>query len=175
MGDIDYVITGTIHDIIANDDHVVLLANAHATRNGKTLDYRVAEIYHLKNGMTPSGGRSPTIPRPSPRSSPDPAGDPGSQDPGGCSGRKVRAPSRPHEDPERTSGAFVPSGEVLHTAPRLVEAGCQTQGPRRRLLEASAIWNVPSSLRWRRGSPSESRRTLRIHPGHDPQDEPVRV
>jgi ketosteroid isomerase-like protein len=50
MGEVDYVIQGTIHDIIANDDHVVLLANATATRHGKTLQYRVAEIYHLKDG-----------------------------------------------------------------------------------------------------------------------------
>ena len=50
MGDVDYVITGKTHDIIANDDHVVLLADATATRRGKTLHYRVAEIYHVKDG-----------------------------------------------------------------------------------------------------------------------------
>jgi ketosteroid isomerase-like protein len=50
MGGADYVISGTTHDIIANDDHVVLLAEATATRGGKTLQYRVAEIYHVRDG-----------------------------------------------------------------------------------------------------------------------------
>jgi hypothetical protein len=36
--------------VIANDDHTVVLANAHATRDGRTFDYRVAEIYHMKDG-----------------------------------------------------------------------------------------------------------------------------
>ena len=43
-------ITGSLHDVIANDDHTVVLANAHATRDGRTFDYRVAEIYHMKDG-----------------------------------------------------------------------------------------------------------------------------
>ena len=50
MGEADYSITATAHDIIANADHVVLLADATATRNGRTLAYRVAEIYHVKDG-----------------------------------------------------------------------------------------------------------------------------
>lgn len=50
MGGIDYVIKGVTHDIVANDDHVVLLADATATRGGKTLHYKVAEVYHVKNG-----------------------------------------------------------------------------------------------------------------------------
>jgi ketosteroid isomerase-like protein len=50
MGGIDYVITGQTHDIIANDDHVIALADATATRGGKTLQYRVAEIYLVRNG-----------------------------------------------------------------------------------------------------------------------------
>jgi ketosteroid isomerase-like protein len=45
-----YEITGSLHDVIANDDHTVVLANAHATRDGRTFDYRVAEIYHMKDG-----------------------------------------------------------------------------------------------------------------------------
>lgn len=46
-----YQITAETHDVIANDDHTVVLANAHATRNdGRTLDYKVAEIYHMKDG-----------------------------------------------------------------------------------------------------------------------------
>jgi uncharacterized protein len=50
MGDIDYVITGATHDILANDDHAIVLANATATRGGRTLQYRVAEIYHIRDG-----------------------------------------------------------------------------------------------------------------------------
>ncbi len=46
----DYEITGELHDVIANDDHTIALVTAHATRGGKTLDYRVAEIYHMRDG-----------------------------------------------------------------------------------------------------------------------------
>ena len=46
----DYEITGEVHDVIASDDHTIALLSAHATRGGKTLDYRVAEIYHIRNG-----------------------------------------------------------------------------------------------------------------------------
>lgn len=45
-----YEITGDLHDVIANDDHTVVLASAHATKDGRTFDYRVAEIYHMKDG-----------------------------------------------------------------------------------------------------------------------------
>jgi ketosteroid isomerase-like protein len=45
-------ITAESHDVIANDDHVVQLVSAHATRgDGATLDYRTAEIFHVKNGQ----------------------------------------------------------------------------------------------------------------------------
>jgi len=50
MSDIDYTITAMTHDIIANDDHAILLGDATATRGGKTLHYKVAEVYHVKNG-----------------------------------------------------------------------------------------------------------------------------
>ena len=46
----DFEITAEVHDVIANDDHTVALLSAHATRGGKTLDYRVAEIYHIRDG-----------------------------------------------------------------------------------------------------------------------------
>jgi len=46
----DYEITGKLHDVVANDDHVIALVEATATRNGKTLTYRTAEIYHIRNG-----------------------------------------------------------------------------------------------------------------------------
>jgi ketosteroid isomerase-like protein len=49
-GQVDYDITGKAHDILASDDHAVTLANATATRGGKTFDYRTAEIYHIRDG-----------------------------------------------------------------------------------------------------------------------------
>jgi ketosteroid isomerase-like protein len=45
-----YEIKGELHDVIANDDHTIALASAHATKDGRTFDYRVAEIYHIKDG-----------------------------------------------------------------------------------------------------------------------------
>lgn len=50
-GGADYEITGTTHDIIASDDHAIALVEATATRGGKTLKYRTAEIYHIRNGQ----------------------------------------------------------------------------------------------------------------------------
>jgi ketosteroid isomerase-like protein len=50
MGEVDYEITGKTHDIVGNDEHVIVLANATAKRGGNTLEYRVAEIYHVKDG-----------------------------------------------------------------------------------------------------------------------------
>ena len=49
-GDADYTITGTTHDILASDDHAITLVEATATRGGKTLTYRTAEIYHIRDG-----------------------------------------------------------------------------------------------------------------------------
>ena len=49
-GAADYEITGTLHDVVANDDHTIALVDATATRGGKTLTYRVAEIYHIRDG-----------------------------------------------------------------------------------------------------------------------------
>lgn len=45
-----YEIRGELHDVIANDDHTIVLAKAHATKDGQTFDYKVAEIYHMKDG-----------------------------------------------------------------------------------------------------------------------------
>ncbi len=50
MADVDYTISATVHDILANDEHAIVLANATATRGGRTLEYRVAEIYHIRDG-----------------------------------------------------------------------------------------------------------------------------
>lgn len=49
-GAVDYEITGNLHDIVANDDHTIALVDATATRGGKTLSYRTAEIYHIRDG-----------------------------------------------------------------------------------------------------------------------------
>ena len=46
----DYTITGSVHDVLANDDHVVGLFDATATRGGRTFTYRTAEIFHVRNG-----------------------------------------------------------------------------------------------------------------------------
>lgn len=46
----DYEITGTVHDVLASDDHAVVMIEATATRGGKTFTYRTAEIYHIRDG-----------------------------------------------------------------------------------------------------------------------------
>jgi ketosteroid isomerase-like protein len=38
------------HDVFASDDHWAPLMNVTARRGDKTLEYRTAEIYHLKDG-----------------------------------------------------------------------------------------------------------------------------
>jgi len=39
-----------LHDVIANDEHLVALVNATATKDGRTFQYRTAEIHHVKDG-----------------------------------------------------------------------------------------------------------------------------
>jgi ketosteroid isomerase-like protein len=46
----DYKLTGKLHDVVANDEHVVALVDATATRGGKTFEYRTAEIMHVRDG-----------------------------------------------------------------------------------------------------------------------------
>jgi ketosteroid isomerase-like protein len=46
----DYTIDGKLHDVIANDDHTVALIEATATRGDQKFTYKVAEIYHIKDG-----------------------------------------------------------------------------------------------------------------------------
>ena len=46
----DYDIHYDIHDVVANDDHTIALGDATATRGGRTLKYRTAEILHVKDG-----------------------------------------------------------------------------------------------------------------------------
>ncbi len=47
----DYEVTVKTHDIVASDDHVIVLTEATATRAGKSMTYRTAEIYHVSNGQ----------------------------------------------------------------------------------------------------------------------------
>jgi ketosteroid isomerase-like protein len=49
-GGSEFQITGSVHDILASDDHGVALVNAVARRGDRTLEYRTAEIYHLREG-----------------------------------------------------------------------------------------------------------------------------
>ena len=46
----DTTIKYDLHDVVANDDHAVALGTATATRNGRTLEYRTAEIFHIRDG-----------------------------------------------------------------------------------------------------------------------------
>ena len=46
----DSTIRYAVHDVIANDDHAIALGTATATRGGKTLEYRTAEIFHIRDG-----------------------------------------------------------------------------------------------------------------------------
>ncbi len=45
----DYGITPELHDVVANDDHVIALMNVTATKDKETLRYRTAEIYHVNS------------------------------------------------------------------------------------------------------------------------------
>ena len=46
----DYTITGSLHDVLANNAHTIAMVEATATRGGRTLTYRTAEIYHIRDG-----------------------------------------------------------------------------------------------------------------------------
>ena len=46
----NYTIEGKLHDVVANDDHTIALVDATATRDGQTFSYKVAEVYHVKDG-----------------------------------------------------------------------------------------------------------------------------
>ena len=43
-------VTADVHDVVANDEHVVGLLNATATTADQTFDYRTAEILHFEHG-----------------------------------------------------------------------------------------------------------------------------
>lgn len=46
----DWDIRPVRHDVLASDDHAAVLIKARATRAGRTFEYRVAEIYDLRDG-----------------------------------------------------------------------------------------------------------------------------
>jgi uncharacterized protein len=39
-----------VHDLLATDDHVVVLSDRRATRDDRTLDMRAATVYHVRDG-----------------------------------------------------------------------------------------------------------------------------
>jgi hypothetical protein len=43
----DFDVSIDLHDVVANDDHMVALLDATATRGDETFGYRTAEIMHL--------------------------------------------------------------------------------------------------------------------------------
>jgi ketosteroid isomerase-like protein len=49
-GQVDWEITADVHDVVANDEHTVALVNATGRRGGRTLEYRTAEILHIRDG-----------------------------------------------------------------------------------------------------------------------------
>lgn len=46
----DWTITYEVHDVIANDEHAIALGTATAVRGDKTLQYRTAEVFHIRDG-----------------------------------------------------------------------------------------------------------------------------
>jgi uncharacterized protein len=48
LGDAQF--TGRIHDVVANDEHTIALVETTATRGGRSLTYRTAEITHIRDG-----------------------------------------------------------------------------------------------------------------------------
>jgi ketosteroid isomerase-like protein len=50
FGPVDYEVVPTLVDMVASDDHVVTIIESVATRHGRTLRYRVAEIHRLRDG-----------------------------------------------------------------------------------------------------------------------------
>jgi uncharacterized protein len=40
-----------VHDVLANDDHVVVLSDRKAARGALTIEMRAASIYHVRDGL----------------------------------------------------------------------------------------------------------------------------
>lgn len=43
----DYDVHVEIHDVVANDDHLIALVAVTATKGDETLEYRTAEVHHV--------------------------------------------------------------------------------------------------------------------------------
>ncbi len=39
-----------IHDVVGGDDHVVVLSNSRASRNGKSIEAQGVDVWHVKDG-----------------------------------------------------------------------------------------------------------------------------
>lgn len=50
MQETDGTFKNDIHDMLANDEHGVALVTATATRGGKSLEGRMAQIFHMRDG-----------------------------------------------------------------------------------------------------------------------------
>jgi len=48
FADIDF--TGELHDVVANDDHLIGLISAHVKAGDHEINYRTAEILHVSDG-----------------------------------------------------------------------------------------------------------------------------
>ena len=46
----DSKITYEVHDILANDDHAIVIGTATATRGDRTLTYRTTEVFQMRDG-----------------------------------------------------------------------------------------------------------------------------
>ncbi|HEX2026220.1 MAG TPA: nuclear transport factor 2 family protein [Actinomycetota bacterium] len=40
-----------VHDVLADDDHVVVLSDRRATRDDRSLEMRSASVYHVRDGL----------------------------------------------------------------------------------------------------------------------------
>lgn len=49
-----------VHDVLANDDHVVALVADHAQRDGKSLNTQEAHIWHVSDGKATEFWSAPT-------------------------------------------------------------------------------------------------------------------
>jgi ketosteroid isomerase-like protein len=43
----DYNVSAELHDVVANDDHLIALLSVSATKGDESLQYRTAEIHHV--------------------------------------------------------------------------------------------------------------------------------
>jgi ketosteroid isomerase-like protein len=46
----DWTITYEVHDVIASDEHAIALGTATAVRGDRTLRYKTAEVFHIRDG-----------------------------------------------------------------------------------------------------------------------------